>query len=244
MNRGRAGADTPVGADEQPTTSPGGLYSVHGTRRMFEGHITAVRIDEVEMPGGRTSAREVVEHDRAVAVLVLDSARGDEEDPDVVLIEQFRHPLRRRLWELPAGLMDVDDETPLQAAQRELAEETGLEALDWTVLVDVAASPGFTTEAVRVFAARGLSDIGRRAEVDSEESDLKMVRVPLSQAVRAVFEGKIVNAAAVAGVLAASHTVEHGLNLRPAEDPWTGGPATVHHGRNIPDAPSFPTATG
>jgi len=94
------------------------IFSVVGSRLAFKGKIAKVRVDDVVMPGGGTAAREVVEHDRAVAVVAIDDAG------DVVLIEQYRHPMRRRLWELPAGLMDVDGEPAQSAAARELGEET------------------------------------------------------------------------------------------------------------------------
>ncbi len=99
--------------------------------------------------------------------------------------------------------MDVADEPPLVTAQRELVEETGIAAASWDVLVDIASSPGFTDEAVRIFLARELSDAGRPPGSDDEESDLRIVRVPLDDAVAAVFAGTIVNSSAVAGLLAA-----------------------------------------
>ena len=130
-------------------------FTVVDSRRVFDGKVASVRVDRVRMPQGTVAAREVVEHDRAVAVVAID------EDNRVVLVEQYRHPFRRRLWELPAGLMDVADEPPLVTAQRELVEETGIAAASWAVLVDIASSPGFTDEAVRIFLARKLSDAGR-----------------------------------------------------------------------------------
>lgn len=195
------------------------LFSVRSSRRVFDGVVTSVRIDEVQMPGGSTALREVVEHDRAVAVVAVDEADR------VVLIEQYRHPLRRRLWELPAGLMDVDGEHPRVCAARELAEETGLAAAEWSVLIDSAASPGFTDESVRVYLARGLTDVGRPGEVEHEEADLRVVRVPLAEAVQAVFDGAIVNSSAVGGILAAAQARSSGVELRSADDAWTGGPA-------------------
>jgi len=210
-----------------------GLFSVLDSRRVFEGKVLNVRIDTVSMPGGGTGQREVVEHQRAVAVLALD------DDEQVVLIEQYRHPMRRRLWELPAGLMDMDGESARLAAERELGEETGLRAVDWSVLLDVAASPGFTDEVVRVFLATGLTDIGRQGELDGEEADLQIVRVPLATAVAAALAGDIVNASTVAGLLAASVVRRSGAELRSADDPWTSGPGIPHVGPGAPHAPAL-----
>lgn len=197
------------------------MFETRSSETVFRGVVATVRIDQVEMPGGDVAAREVVEHDRAVAVVALDDAG------DVVLIEQYRHPLGHRLWELPAGLMDADGEPALLAAQRELVEETGLTAGRWQLLVDVAVSPGFTTEAVRVFLARELTDLGRPAEIRHEEADLRIVRVPLAGAVEAALDGRIVNASALAGILAADRALGDGRALRAADEPWDGGPAVI-----------------
>jgi len=103
-----------------------------------------------------------------------------------MMIHQYRHALRRRLWELPAGLLDVRGEDPLVTAQRELTEETGLAASEWSTLVDLAPSPGFTEEAVRVYLARGLTEVGRPAVEGDEEADLTTRWVSLPVAVRMV----------------------------------------------------------
>lgn len=222
-----------VGTGAVSATAAPEVFSVVGTRRGFSGRVASVRIDRVVMPGGTIVDREVVEHDRAVAVVALD------DDHRVVLIEQYRHPLRRRLWELPAGLMDVEAEPAVQTAARELAEETGFAASSWQLLADIAASPGFTDEAVRIFLARGLTDIGRPAGADDEEADLQVVRVPLAVAVAAVFDGRIVNAAAVAGLLAAAAAVRGDVALRAADDPWTSGPAVVRPDGESARAPAL-----
>lgn len=213
-----------------------GIFTVLQSRAVWSGHIAKVRIDTLSMPGGGSADREVVEHDRAVAVVAVD------EDDNVVMLEQFRHPLRRRLWELPAGLMDVEGESAQHAAARELGEETGLSAGTWSVLVDVASSPGFTDEAVRVFLATDLTDIGRQGEIADEEADLRVVRVPLANAISGIFRGWIVNGSTVAGLLAASVALRVSIeapDLRPADDPWTSGPSTVHRGQGVPDAPAL-----
>jgi 8-oxo-dGDP phosphatase len=181
------------------------------------GRVVALRVDEVAMPGGGTALREVVEHLGAVAVVALDDAGA------VVLIHQYRHPLGRRLWELPAGLLDSGDETPLAAARRELAEEVGLAASDWTTLVDVAVSPGFTDEVVRVFLARGLTEVDRDVQGE-EEADLEAKRFPLAEAVDMVLAGEIVNGPAVSGLLAAHAVVTGGGTGRPSDAPFTDRP--------------------
>ena len=183
---------------------------------VYVGKIFALRADEVRMPGGSTARREVVEHFGAVAVVALD------EQDNVVLVYQYRHPLGRRLWELPAGLLDLGGEAPHRTAARELEEEAGLTAETWSVLVDLDSSPGFSDESVRVYLATGLSDIGR-PDAHDEEADLTVQRVALSEAVGMVLGGEIVNSIAVAGILAA-HTVGAGDALRPVGAPWVDRP--------------------
>jgi 8-oxo-dGTP pyrophosphatase MutT (NUDIX family) len=183
---------------------------------LYIGKIFALRADEVRMPHGNTARREVVEHYGAVAVLALD------DDNNVILVYQYRHPLGRRLWELPAGLLDLGGEPPHITAGRELKEEAGLAATDWRVLVDLDSTPGFSDESVRVYLATGLTDVGR-PEAHDEEADLTLRWFPLEDAVRKVFSGEIVNSIAVAGILAA-HSVTDRAALRPVEAPWTDRP--------------------
>ncbi len=200
--------------------SKGHNFRTVGSRTVYSGAILALRLDQVEMPGGRVAEREVVEHHGAVAVLALD------DDGAVVLIDQYRHPVGRRLLELPAGLLDVAGEDPLEAARRELAEETGLAAREWSVLVDVVLSPGFTDEALRIYFATGLSDTDR-PDPEMEEADLTVVRMPLDEAVGAALAGRIENATAVAGLLAAAGARAGGVALRAADAPWPGMPTQL-----------------
>ncbi|AMU78047.1 ADP-ribose pyrophosphatase [Mycobacteroides abscessus] len=180
------------------------------------GGILALRRDRVAMPGGGSATREVVEHYGAVAVAAVDEAGR------VALVYQYRHPLGHRLWELPAGLLDIAGEDSQRAAARELLEEAGIEAGTWRVLVDAAASPGFTDEVVRVFLATGLSHPGR-GESHDEEADMTVRWVPLSEAVSMVMAGEVVNAIAVAGILA-THVALGGHHTRPVDAPWPDRP--------------------
>jgi len=183
---------------------------------VYAGKILALRLDEVQMPGGVSARREVVEHFGAVAVVALD------DDDRVAMVYQYRHPVGRRLWELPAGLLDVGGEAPVLTAARELHEEAGLAAENWSVLVDIVTSPGFSDESVRVFLATGLSEI-ERPEAEHEEADLKLDWLPLAEAVQRVLAGEIVNSLAVAGILAAN-AVSDRTSLRTADSPWTDLP--------------------
>jgi ADP-ribose pyrophosphatase len=193
-------------------------FATVASTEIYRGRVIALRADEVAMPDGRVARREVVEHYGAVAVVALD-------DQDrIVLIHQYRHPLGHRLWELPAGLLDEPDESPAAAAARELTEEAGVTAARWEVLVDVAASPGFTDEVVRVFLASDLTDVDRPQAFGDEEADLVVHRVDLAEAVRMVLAGEVVNAASVGGILA-THAVRSGAGVtRPADAPWRDRP--------------------
>ena len=182
------------------------------SQTLYVGNIFALRADEVRMPGGTTARREVVEHYGAVAIVALDA------DRNVAMVYQYRHPVGRRLWELPAGLLDAGDEAPQVSAARELEEEAGLAAEHWHVLVDLVSAAGFSDESVRVFLATGLTDVGR-PEAHDEEADLIVKWLPLDDAVRMVMAGEIVNSIAVAGILAVA-AMGDPASLRPVDAPW------------------------
>ncbi|RQX01187.1 NUDIX domain-containing protein [Micromonospora arida] len=191
-------------------------YEVRSREERYRGRIFDVVTEEVTMPGGGTGLRDLVRHVGAVAVVALDDAG------QVVLIRQYRHPVGRHLWELPAGLMDVSGEELPVAALRELAEEADLTAGRVDVLVDLHSSPGFTNEIVRVFLARDLADVpaDERHERHDEEADLQVVRIDLDEAVAMVLAGEITNASAVAGLLAAARARDTGFaQLRRADAP-------------------------
>ena len=192
-------------------------FETASSETVYEGNILALRADDVRMPGGRTARREVVEHYGAVAVAAVDDRRR------VALIYQYRHALGRRLWELPAGLLDAADEDPLETAKRELQEEAGLAGAEWRVLLDIASSPGFSDESVRVYLATGLTEVDRPHAHD-EEADLSVHWFPLEIAAEMVLTGEIVNSSAVAGVLAAYAVVVDGQPSRPLYAPWRDRP--------------------
>ncbi|BAX92518.1 NUDIX domain-containing protein [Mycobacterium shigaense] len=193
------------------------VFETAASETLYTGKIFALRRDHVTMPGGNEAVREVVEHYGAVAVVALD------DDNRLPLIYQYRHPLGRRLWELPAGLLDVGGEPAHLTAARELKEEAGLEADTWQVLVDLDSTPGFSDESVRVYLATGLRHVDR-PEAHDEEADMQLQWYSLAEAVRDVLGGEIVNAIAVAGILAA-HAVGAGFSRpRPRDSPWQDKP--------------------
>lgn len=178
-------------------------YRTVGSREIFDGRIVRLRVDTLTMPGGGTADREICGHDDAAAVVAIDA------DNRIVLVRQYRHAVGERLWELPAGLCDVEDEPPVETARRELVEEAGLEADQWRPVVEIVPSPGFSTERVHVYLATGLREV-RRPEARHEEADMEITRMPFSDALDAVLDGRIVNGIAVAGILAARALLDRG----------------------------------
>lgn len=193
-------------------------YQVIESARVYEGGVIAVRRDELAMPGDTTAVRDVVEHPGAVAVVALD------DDGAVVVVRQYRHPVGQPLDELPAGLLDKEGEPALETAKRELAEEAGLGAREWRVLVDVLTTPGMSDEAARVFLAQDLYDVDREVQ-EHEESEMTSERVPLDVLVDGVLAGRYENGLLVAGALAAQVARADGFSrLRPPDAPWSARP--------------------
>lgn len=186
-------------------------FTVLSSERVYDGRVISLRRDELAMPGDTTAGRDVVEHPGAVAIVALD------EQDRVVVVRQYRHPVGRELDELPAGLLDKDGEPALETAKRELAEEAGIAAEDWHVLVDLLTTPGMSDEAVRVYLARGLSEVHRDVQ-EHEEAEMTSFRVPLAELVDGVLTGRYENSLLIAGVLAATRATT--TALRAADAPW------------------------
>lgn len=206
-----------------PTTA--GDFSVVGTEQHYSGWAIEVRTDQVRMPGGEVVRRDVIGHPGSVAVVALD------EQQRVVMVRQYRHPVRRLLLELPAGLLDVAGEPALEAARRELFEETALTAGRWDVLIDLVTSPGMTDEAIRIYLARDLATVAHedRFAAEAEEQTMTVERFGLDELAELAMSGELNNAAAVAGVLAARVARDRDWRgLRPADAPWLDRPAAVN----------------
>jgi len=170
---------------------------------VYRGAVWDIREDRVRYGDGEI-VRQYTAHTGAVAVVALDADRR------VLLIQQYRHPIRHRDWELPAGLLDVQGEEPVAAAQRELAEEADLVAAEWTPLVSTFATPGGSDEIIRIFLATGVSAAPSAHVREDEEADIRLAWVPLSEAADAVLDGRLRNAILAVGVLAAERRLAGG----------------------------------
>ncbi|HEY1529438.1 MAG TPA: NUDIX hydrolase [Galbitalea sp.] len=162
----------------------------------FEGRVWDVRRDVFEY-NGHEITRDYIDHPGAVAVLVLDS------DDRALLIQQYRHPIRSRDWEIPAGLLDIEGEDTLVAAQRELGEEADLVAADWSPLVTFNSSPGGSNEIITVYLAREVISTATSYSRTEEEADIVVRWVPLDDVVAGVLAGRLRNSILSIAVLAA-----------------------------------------
>ncbi|MBP6684504.1 MAG: NUDIX hydrolase [Leucobacter sp.] len=182
---------------------------------LVAGHVWDIRRERFHF-GETVLERDFMDHPGAVAVLALD------DNDRVLLIQQYRHPIAHRDWEIPAGLMDVQGESGLAGAQRELAEEADLSAEQWDLLLDMFLSPGGSSEAVRVFLARELAPTTHDFVREGEEAEIVPTWIPLDDAVTAVLEGRIANSIAAAAVLAAAASKSRGwATLRDPQLAWT-----------------------
>lgn len=173
---------------------------------VYEGRVWDVRSDTFDY-NGEEIVRQYVDHPGAAAVVAIDDAGR------VLLIQQYRHPIRHRDWEVVAGLLDIVGESPLETAKRELAEEADLEAASWEPLVSIFTTPGGNDEVVHLFLARGLSPIADAHPREAEEADIRVEWVPLAEVVEGVLAGRLRNGILAVGVLAAAE------RLRGAERP-------------------------
>ncbi|MCC4267305.1 NUDIX domain-containing protein [Microbacterium schleiferi] len=167
---------------------------------VHEGRVWDVRSDTVRY-GDAEIVREYVDHPGAAAVIAID------DEGRMLLIQQYRHPIRHRDWEVPAGLLDVAGEPPMATAQRELAEEADLVAASWQPLVSIFTTPGGNDEVVHLFLARGLSAAPEVHEREDEEADIRLEWVPVDEVISGVLGGSLRNGILSVGVLAAAEVL-------------------------------------
>ena len=204
-------------------------FKVLSSQLLFDAPIIAVRKDELAMPNEQVAYRDVVEHMGAVAVAAVNDAG------EIAMVHQYRHAVKRRLWELPAGLLDVKDESGLAGAQRELVEEAGLKAAQWSVLADIVTSPGFCEETARVYLAQDLTEVERPEAFGDEEADMDFAWIKLDEAVAKVLAGEINNSIAVTGIFAAWQVLNGHGQARDVTAPFDLRPTSIATRRSGPD---------
>lgn len=176
-----------------------GWFETLSSETTHEGALSRVRVDSVRTPQGEVMEREIVEHNDAVGIVAF-TPTGE-----VVLLRQYRHAVGGEILEIPAGKIDVDGESPLETARRELREETGLEAGELELLTVFRNSAGWTDEKTHVYLARNVAQVGLPDgfEPTGEEAEMEIVRLPYEDAVAAVRDGTITDAKTIIGLLLA-----------------------------------------
>jgi len=165
------------------------------SKRIYEGKILNLRVDQVLLPNGKEGGREVVEFSGAVAIVPVT------DDNKVLMVSQYRYPVAEVLLEIPAGKMD-QGENPEECARRELKEETGCTTGSLVKMAEFYTTPGFTTELMHVYLARGLT-FGEQSP--DEDEFVKVEAIPFEKAIRMIFDGKIRDGKTIAGLLAAKN---------------------------------------
>jgi 8-oxo-dGTP pyrophosphatase MutT (NUDIX family) len=207
-------------SDDPPLADAAADRVVLRSTLRFDGRVWDVRTDLVDLGDGQQVERDLVVHPGAVGIIAVD------DDQQVLLVRQYRHPVSAVLWEPPAGLLDVPGEDPLAAAQRELFEEAGYRASSWSVLLDVFMSPGGSSESVRLFIAQDLTPVADAERFLGEAEEREMITrwVPLAQARAGLFSGELHSPLCVMGILAVTRVlVDRDASTRPVESPWFRG---------------------
>ena len=174
------------------------METILGEESLFEGRLVKLHKLDVTLPSGKPALREVVRHPGASAVVPVDE-RGM-----VTMVKQFRAAVGRVLLEIPAGKLDYREEDRLEAAKRELREETGLTAASWTHLGDIVTTPGFSDEKISLYLARELS--AGESHPDEDEF-LNVVRVPLGELTAMIMRGEVPDSKTICAVLMADRVV-------------------------------------
>jgi ADP-ribose pyrophosphatase len=173
-------------------------WQVSESETLYTSAYLNLSVDSIVDAHGAQHPRTVVQPHGAVGIVAID------DDDRVLLVEQYRHPVRRRLLEIPAGILDVAGESAAEAAARELAEEADLRAEHWESMLSLFATPGYSTESWQVFRAGGLHPVPKadRTKREAEEADIIQWWIPFRDAVAAILDGRIRDAMTVSAILA------------------------------------------
>ena len=185
-------------AAPKTTHLPKGV-KVFSSKRMFHGRVFDVYSDRISEPGGIPHIKDVIRHSGSAVILPVQypAAGSKSAEPQILLERQYRHAAGRYLWEIPAGRLEPG-ESPLIAAKRELAEETGFRARRWSRLIRYYASPGFLAETMQVFLAQDIRPGIAHPEPDEK---IALLQIPLSELLRLIRAGKILDGKTILSVL-------------------------------------------
>ncbi len=170
-------------------------HEIVSTELVFKGRIWNVVSEAFRYSDG-ILVRDFVRHPGAVAVIALNSSN------EILMVRQYRHPVRKLLWEIPAGLLDIPGESFEQAARRELREETSFDARSLEHLITFHTSPGGNDETITVFLATDLESVNHDFVAEGEESDMLVEWVPFERALASVLASETQNPSTVVAVLA------------------------------------------
>lgn len=168
------------------------------SKEIFQGKILRLRVDTVELPDGREGTREIVDHNGAVAIVALDDAG------QLKMVRQYRKAAEKVMLEIPAGTLESGEE-PLDCAQRELEEETGLKAKHWEKILSYYSAPGFCNEELHLYLAR---ELYHGATNPDEDEFLELAEVPLAEAYEMIFQGQICDGKSIIGIQYIYHRME------------------------------------
>ncbi len=189
-------------------------YRVLESKLLHKGAVWDVVQEKLDYRG-ETISREFVSHPGAVGVLALNDKN------EALLIRQYRHPIRTREWEIPAGMLDLSGESPLDAAKRELSEEVDMCAQTWHTLIDFTLTPGGSNEVMRVYLARELRASQAKFNRKSEEADMEIAWIPMEDLLFSVLTRRVQNPVLMLAALAAHEGLQvQWKYLRDADEPW------------------------
>ena len=166
------------------------------SRDIYDGKLLHVKCDRVKLPNGAEAEREWIKHPGAAAVVPCF------DDGSVLLVRQYRYPVRQVTLEIPAGKLDAAGEDPMECAKRELSEETGYDAAEWQKLTTIATTVGFSDEYIHLYVATDLTPGKQHPDADEF---INSVRVPLVDAIAMINDGTIIDVKTIIAILMTAH---------------------------------------